>query len=109
MEWLSFCATTFDPFTASHVYGVREKFVDNLFHSFVCPTRTSSPSLIPVHFVARRSFIHIRFPTSFAFSSFVLAFRCRFFNTLEFRVSVGSFSFIHLLHRNCAGRILVVE
>ena len=47
MEWLSFCATTFDPFTGRTVYyDVLEKFVDNLFH-FFNPVRTLSPSLMP--------------------------------------------------------------
>lgn len=106
MELLWFCATTFDPFTTTTVYGVQEKCVDNLFH-FVCLTRTLSPSLIPLNFVTRRSFVY-PFPTSFYYSSFVLASQCRF-NTLEFRVSVGIFPFICLLYRSCAAGTPVVE
>ena len=70
--WLSLCAITFDPFTAKAVYGVLEKFVDYLF-LFFCLTRTLSPSLIPLYFVARRSFAY-RFPTYFAFFSFGLLY-----------------------------------
>ena len=65
---LSFCAVVE---SATAVYGVLEKFVDYLF-LFFCLTRTLSP-LVPLYFVARRSFAY-RFPTYFAFFSFGLLY-----------------------------------